>query len=112
MNNGVPGLTYQWSTIYHPEWDATPEEYVERGLVGWSASRRLARVEDSPRAFKAYLGVQHFDPGRWNLPGKPTTRFFLSLFVRNRTVSLRTYPTLAAARAELDRFHAMLNALR
>lgn len=109
VNNDVPGLTYEWSAIYHPEWDAAPEEYVECGLVGWSHSRRLARIEDPARAFKAYLGVQHFDPCRWNLPGEPATKFFLSLFVRQRTVALRTYPTLAEARAELVRFHASLS---
>lgn len=108
MKDDAPGLIYKWSAIYHPEWDATPEEYVAGGLVGWGSSRRLARVADPARAFKAYLGVQHFDPGRWNLPGEPSAKFFLSLFVRNRTVSLHTYPTLDAARAELARFHASL----
>jgi hypothetical protein len=109
VGNDVPGLTYQWSTIYRPEWDTTPEEYVEHGLVGWSQSRRLARVTDPSRDFKGYLGVRHFDPGRWNLPGEPTATFFLSLFVHNRTVTLRTYPILAAARTELERFHASLS---
>ncbi|HLJ79881.1 MAG TPA: hypothetical protein VKT52_00255 [Ktedonobacterales bacterium] len=108
MNDDVPELIYQWSAIYRPEWDAIPEKYVECGLVGWGSSRRLARIADPARAFKAYFGVQHFDPGRWNLPGEPASKFFLSLFVRNRTVTLRTFPTLAAARAELERFHASL----
>ena len=112
MNNGVAGLTYQWSAIYHPEWDETPEAYVESGLVGWGNSRRLARIEDRARGMKAYLGVRHFDPGRWNLPGEPASSFFLSLFLRGRTVALRTYPTLVLARESLRQFHASLPSLQ
>lgn len=99
---------FTWSPIYHPAWDATPHEYVEAGLVGWSRSRRLARVADPAVAFKAYLGVQHFDPARWMLPGEPTAKYFLSLFVAGRTIAMRTFPTLREALAALDTFYAAL----
>jgi len=102
------GLRMQWSVVYHSPWDATPEAYLECGIVAPGRSRRLARMEDDTRAFKAYLGVQHFDPTRYGLPGQAQTRFFLSLFLRGRIVTLRTYPTLDAARAALDNFHAGL----
>lgn len=94
-------LTVRWSPIYTPAWDEIPQAYVDAGLVGVGRSRRLAKVEDAGRAFKAYLGVQHWDPARWHLPGEPRASFFLSLFRDNRTLTLRTYPTLPAALAAL-----------
>ena len=102
-------LSIAWSPIYHPEWDATPEDYVAAGLVGWGRSRRLARAEDAAVALKAYLGVQHFDPSQWNLPGEAAAKFFLSLRVHGRTLWLRTFPTMAAALAALRAVHASLH---
>jgi hypothetical protein len=102
-------LAISWSRDYHFEWDNFPEEYVAHGLVGWGRSRRLARAEDAGVAFKAYLGVQHDDPARWQIAGDARSIFFLSLFIANRTVTLRTYSTMGAALAELRRFHAALH---
>lgn len=99
-------LTITWSPIYHPEWNATPEEYVAAGLVGWGRSRRLARAEDTALVFRAYLGVQHFDPSRWNLPGEATAKFFLSVRVHGRTLWLRTFPTMGDALATLRSAYA------
>ncbi|HEY7340367.1 MAG TPA: hypothetical protein VH591_05770 [Ktedonobacterales bacterium] len=96
------GLTIRWSTVYQPQWDETPQAYVDAGIVGVGRSRRLAKAVDAQRAFKAYLGVQHWDPSRWNLPGEERAVFFLSLFRDNRTLALRTYPTIAAAFAALN----------
>lgn len=104
------GLSMSWSSAYHPEWDATPQAYVAHGVAGWGRSRRLARAEDPARGFKAYLGVQHYDPARWHVVGEPRAVFFLSLFYHGRTVALRTFPTLPAALAELRGFHARLPA--
>ena len=59
---------------------------------------------------KAYIGVQHYDPSRWNLPGEPSARYFLSLFVHGQTISLQTYPTIQAALAALAAFQDMLRA--
>jgi len=101
LPNTPDGLTIRWSPAYQPQWDETPQAYVDAGIVGVGRSRRLARVEDTQRAFKAYLGVQHWDPARWNLPGEERAVFFLSLFRNNRTLSLRTYPTIPAALAAL-----------
>ncbi|MGZ3681122.1 MAG: hypothetical protein ACXWQR_22095, partial [Ktedonobacterales bacterium] len=98
-----------WSPIYNPAWDDTPESYVEHGIVAWSRSRRLARCEDPRRHVKAYIGVQHYDPARWHVAGEPRTRFFLSLFLAGRTLSLRTYSTLTEAMASLHAFHASLD---
>ena len=67
-------LSIHWSPIYQAEWDQAPEAYVDAGVVGVGRSRRLAKAEDASRAFTAYLGVQHWDPARWNLPGE--ARYF------------------------------------
>lgn len=101
-------LEIVWSQVYQPQWDARPEAYMEHGVVGWGRSRRLARASDASVAFKAYVGVQHSDPSRWHMAGEPRTRFFLSLFVRGRTVSLHTYPTCQEALSALYAFHAAL----
>jgi hypothetical protein len=103
-------LLVTWSAAYRPEWDATPGAYLAHGAVGWGRSRRLARAEDHARALKAYLGVQHYDPGRWHSAGEPRAVFFLSLFLHGRTVTLRTYPSVVAALADLRSFHASLSA--
>jgi hypothetical protein len=107
-NEHVPKLHVAWSSIYRSPWDARPEEYVSAGLVGWGRSRRLAKIQDSARAFKSYLGVQCFDPTRWNLPGDPSIKFFASFFVDGRTAGLRTYPTIGEALAAVRAFHAEL----
>ncbi len=101
-------LDIEWAQAYRREWNDAPEAYVAHGVVGWGRSRRLARAQDRARHFKAYLGVQHFDPARWYGTGDPVARFFLSVFVQNRTVALRTYPTAGAALADLRAFHASL----
>lgn len=98
----------RWSPIYNSAWDADPGQYVDAALVEWGRSRRLARIDAPDRAFKAYLGVQHFDPARWNQPGEAQSKFFLSLFVAGRTVALRTYPTLPKAWEALAAFYAQL----
>jgi len=101
-------LEIVWSPVYQPQWDAQPEAYVEHGVVGWGRSRRLARASDASVAFKAYIGAQSYDPGRWHMAGEPRTRFFLSLFVSGRTVSLHTYPTCQEALSALYAFHVAL----
>lgn len=101
--NPASGLTITWSPIYQPAWDANPEEYRAADLVGWGRSRRLARATDPTRAFKAYLGVHH---SAWQ--DEDITRFFLSLFIAGRTISLRTFATLPEALEELHAFYARL----
>ena len=103
-------LTIAWSAIYRPDWDAAPAAYVESGVVGWSRSRRLARAEDASAGFKAYVGVQHYDPSRWHVAGEPRAVFFVSFFHGGRTLALRTFPTMDDALAELRRVHAGLAA--
>lgn len=102
------GLTIDWSPAYRSEWDATPDAYVAHGVVAWGRSRRLAKARDAAADFKAYLGIQHFDPGRWHVPGEPRAVYFLSLFLRNQTLALRTYAHLADALAALEHFHTQL----
>ncbi|MBF6591389.1 MAG: hypothetical protein IVW57_12805 [Ktedonobacterales bacterium] len=104
----APGLAIAWSPVYQPAWDACPAAYVACGAVSWGRSRRLARAQDASRHFKAYLGIQHFDPMRWHVAGEARTAYFLSLFLGGRTISLRTYATLAEALAALRSFHATL----
>ncbi|HEY7022894.1 MAG TPA: hypothetical protein VH349_17375 [Ktedonobacterales bacterium] len=103
-------MEIEWAPWYRPEWDEQPERYVEEGVVSWGRSRRLAKARDDRFGLKAYIGVQHNDPGRWNLSGAPSARFFLSLFVHGQTVSLRTHPTIQAALAALSAFQDMLRA--
>ena len=74
---------------------------MDAGVVGAGRSRRLAKAEDASRSFTAYLGVQHWDPARWKLPGEARAVFFLSTFRQHRTLALRTYPSLPAALAAL-----------
>ncbi len=107
-DDGTSGLVVSWSAAYDAEWDATPEAYLAHEVVRWGRSRRLARAADRARAFKAYVGVQHYDPARWHVVGEPRAVFFLSLFHHGRTVALRTFPTMPAALAELQGFHARL----
>jgi hypothetical protein len=101
-----------WAPWYRPDWHEQPERYVEEGIVSWGRSRRLAKARDARLGLKAYIGVQHYDPERWNLPGEPSSHFFLSLFTRGRTVSLRTYATIEAALSALASFHEALAANR
>jgi hypothetical protein len=101
-------VTVMWSAHYRPEWDEHPRAYVEAGLVEWGRSRRLAKALDPTRAFKAFLGIQAYDPGRWHVAGECEAKFFVSLFVHGRTVSLRTFPTCAEALNLLVMFHAQL----
>lgn len=96
------GLEVRWSPIYQPQWDDEPQAYVNAGVVAAGRSRRLAKALDRCSAFKAYLGVQHWDPARWNLPGEARAVFFLSLFQHNRTLALRTYPSLVVALTALE----------
>jgi hypothetical protein len=103
-------MEIEWAAWYQPEWDEQPERYSAEGVVGWSRSRRLAKAHDDRLSLKAYIGVQHDDPARWNVSGVPSTRFFLSVFIHGRTVSLRTYPTLAAALAALSAYRDALQA--
>jgi hypothetical protein len=103
-------LAVVWSAAYRPAWDATPEAYVEGGVVGWSRSRRLARAEDASIGFKAYVGIQHYDPSRWHVAGAPRAVFFISFFQGGRTLALRTFPTMDDALAELRRVHSGLAA--
>ncbi len=98
----------RWSAERRQEWDATPEAYVEAGVVGWGRSRRLGKYADEPRRLKAYVGVQHYVPGRWHAAGEPQAKFFLSLFLDGRTVTLRTFRTMDEALAALGAFRAQI----
>ena len=87
----------RWHHLYRQEWDSAPETYVDEGIVAWGKSRRLGLLMAGP--VKAYLGVQHVDPTRagWDVVGQLGARFFASLFVGGKVVTLRTFDTLAGA---------------
>ena len=93
-----------WHEHYRPDWDNSPDEYVEHGVVQWGKSRRLGMLRLG--AVKAYLGVQHVDPGKpgWAIVDEPQARFFLSLFVSGRCVTLRTFPNMGDALDMLGAF--------
>jgi hypothetical protein len=94
----------RWHREYRPQWDDEPGKYVEHGIVRWARSRRLGLF--TLGHIKAYLGVQHVDPSRagWAIVGEPEARFFLSLFVSGRVITLRTFPTMDAALNALSAF--------
>jgi hypothetical protein len=87
----------EWHREYRPEWDAAPGEYVEHGVVRWGKSRRLGLLRQG--RVKVYLGVQHVDPGKpgWAIVDAPTARFFVSVFLSGRVLTLRTYPDMHEA---------------
>jgi hypothetical protein len=101
-------LQAHWSTIYHPEWDTDPEQYLRCGLLNWGRSRRLARFDDRPHSFTAYIGIHHSDPATWGAIGPAHVRYFLSLLVSGQTLALHTYGTLPEAQTALSTFHRQL----
>ena len=106
----APGLVLRWSPHYQPAWDATPDAYVEAGVVAPERTRRLLRADDAALGMKAYVGVRHSNPARYGLPGEPHASFFLSVLLGKRTLFLHTHPTIPAALDELRRTHARLAA--
>ena len=103
------GLHIFWSPVYRAEWDDMPEQYVIHGVVAWGRSRRLARCSDPALRFKAYLGVQHYDPRRWYGSGEAVAKFFLSMFFESRTLALQTFPTMSPALELLHEYHQKLS---
>ena len=96
-------LAVRWSATYRSEWDDQPDAYIAAGIVRQGRSRRLLRCDDPTCAFKAYVGVHHNEAQETG-----QARFFLSLFVLGRTISLRTYSTFPEAIAALQVFHQRL----
>jgi hypothetical protein len=89
-----------WSAVYNPQWDSDPDAYVAAGVCPWGRTRRLGKLLLPAARFKAYLGVQHVDPGLagWHSLDAPEARFFVSWFSGSRCLGLRVAPTMAAAR--------------
>jgi hypothetical protein len=96
-----------WAPHYRPAWDADPAAYVEAGAVGWNKTRRLGKWEDPATGFRAYVGVQHVDPGQagWDVDA-PEARFFVSWFAGRRCLGLRVAATIPAALALLRAAYA------
>lgn len=89
----------QWSTAYRPAWDTVPEAYLDAGLLKAGKARRLGRLEEPSRRFRAYFGVQHAPArARWGSP--EYLRFFVSLLHGKRVLTLQTHPTMQAALAQ------------
>ena len=86
-----------WHREYRPEWDSDPNAYAEHDIVQWGKSRRLGLLRLG--RVKAYLGVQHVDPDKagWAIVDAPTARFFVSVFLSGRVLTLRTYATMHEA---------------
>ena len=84
----------EWHREYRPDWDGVPRQYVEHDVVQWGKSRRLGLLRLG--RVKAYLGVQHVDPDKagWAIVEAPTARFFVSVFVSGRVLTLRTHATM------------------
>ena len=97
----LPELPIIWSTWYHPEWDRTPEAYLEAQILKPSRSRRLGRYSDPRRERKGYIGVYH-------QAGQPGTedkvRFFLSLFAHGHSLGLTSFTSIDDLLAALATF--------
>jgi hypothetical protein len=91
-----------WSACYLPEWDRTPEAYLEAQILKPSRSRRLGRYSDPLRERKGYIGVYH-QASRPGTDGK--TRFFLSLFAHGHTPGLTSFQTIPDLLRALEAFH-------
>jgi hypothetical protein len=89
--------TVRWAPQYRPGWDQTPERYLEAGLIKWGKGRRLGLAEDPARGFKAYFGVQHYDPSMWGVPGAPRCQYFVSLWSDGVCRTMRSFPTMSQA---------------
>ncbi len=87
----------EWHREYRVEWDDSPDKYARHEVVQWGKSRRLGMLRYG--RVKVYLGVQHVDPDKpgWAIVDAPTARFFVSVFVAGRVLTLRTYPTMREA---------------
>jgi hypothetical protein len=95
-------LPITWSAWYHPEWDRTPEAYLEAQILKPTRSRRLGRYSDPLRERKGYIGVYH----QAGQPGTESrTRFFLSLFAHGRSPGLTSFQTMDALLGVLEAFH-------
>jgi hypothetical protein len=108
MINEALRTLIHWHNLYQADWDDLPDAYIDHGVVQWGHSRRLGRFEAG--AVKAYLGVQHVDPGRpgWAIVDQPQARFFLSLFVSGDCVTLKTFAQMDQA---LDMLGSFLSSL-
>ena len=98
----------RWHSRYLPAYDGDPWRYVHEGILLAGRSRRLGVLNDPARGFRAYLGVQHFDPGEWDYRGEAYCKFFLSLRLKNAGVELRTYPTMEQALGRLKALYTTL----
>lgn len=101
-------LTITWAPAHRAEWDADAQRYVDAGSVAPGKSRRLARLADPQRAFKGYVGVQCADPRLFAIADDQVARFFVSVFAHGRTITLRTFPTIAEALTFARSVHARL----
>jgi len=95
-------LPITWSAWYNPEWDTTPEAYLQAQIVMPARSRRLGRYSDPLRERKGYIGVYH-QQGPHGTDGR--TRFFLSLFAHGHTLGLRSSTTIRDLLVVLEAFH-------
>ena len=95
-------LPITWAAWYQAEWDATPEAYLQAGVVKPNRSRRLGRYSDPLRGCKGYIGVYHMGD---SLGASGKTRFFLSLFAHGRTLGLKSFATIPDLLAALQAFH-------
>ena len=106
MDHALVRAKVVWSTAYVPAWDNAPDEYAAAGFVPWGKSRRLGLLREG--RVKAYVGIQHVDPSiaGWESVEEPSARFFVSLFLDGRVVTLRTFHNMSAALALLGEFLA------
>jgi hypothetical protein len=95
VDEGSVRYQVTWNASYNRDWDDLPERYLEHGIVAWGKSRRLGHLEIG--RYKAYIGIQHVDPGNsgWEMVESPSARFFGSLFIDGKVVSLRTFSRIS-----------------
>lgn len=84
-----------WSGRYRADWDDAPEHYLLSGILPENRSRRLGMIAEPGCRFRAYIGVQHYDPLQWGRYGTARTTFWVSVLSGTRTVTMRSCTTMA-----------------
>lgn len=98
----------EWSPKYNPDWDNEPEAYMRSGILSEGRSLRLGKLSYTSLRFRAYLGVQHYDPLDWAQQGEAYTCFWISFLIGKQTIMLQTFQTMRDCRIALQQFYSGL----
>lgn len=108
MMDGELDKRIEWSSKYNPDWDDEPEAYMRSGILAEGRSLRLGKLSYASMRFRAYLGVQHYDPLDWAQQGESYTCFWVSFLIGKQTITLQTFQTMRDCRSALWQFYSTL----